>query len=119
MKFTIRNDYTITLFGIQLNSLQHMLIVFAYILFLMIPWPLLSGSYLFIPVGICLFPAILPDLIYYNVYRGKQFYNLLLYPGLFISTFMYTYFFLDNSFFLDVLHYVVYLTFGYVYSKKP
>ncbi|QXP78786.1 MULTISPECIES: hypothetical protein [Winogradskyella] len=118
MKFRIDNDYKVNIFGKQLNSLQHMGILFGYVFFLMIPWPLISNSYLFIPLAIAILPIILPEFIYSEIYSGIKMYRILMYGGYVIATFIYTHFFLDSSFFVSIIHFIVYATFGYIYSKK-
>lgn len=118
MKFKIENDYKVNIFGKQFNSLQHMGILFGYIIFLMIPWPLISGSYLFVPVAIALLPLFIPEFIYSEIYRGKKLYRVLMYGSYVIITLIYTRFFLNSSFFTSILHFIIYATFGYIYSKK-
>lgn len=117
MKFKIEDDYTVNIFGKQFNSIQHMVIIFGYLLFLIVPWPLISGSYFFIPVGIALVPLILPEFIY-EIYKSKKLYKRLMYGSILILTFIYTSFFLDCSFFVSILHFIVYSVFGYISSAK-
>ena len=117
MKFEIENDYKVDILGKEFNSVQYKLLLFGYILFLMIPWPVISHSYFFIPVGICVLPCILPDVIFNELFKSRKLYNILLYSALFLLTFIYTQFVIDSPFFVDVLHYVVYFLFGYIYSR--
>ena len=118
MEFKIVNDYKVKIFGIQINSIQHKLILFGYILFLMIPWPLISLSYLFIPVAIAILPLCLPEFIYFEIYSGKILYKVLMYGGYIVATLIYTRLFLDSSFIATIIHFIVYATFGYINSKK-
>ncbi|WP_440121777.1 hypothetical protein [Tenacibaculum sp. Ill] len=118
MKLKIDNDYKVNIFGKQFNSLQHMGILIGYFFFLMIPWPILSNSYLFIPIAMAILPIILPEFIYHDIYSGVKLYKTLMYGGYFITTFIYTRFFLDSSPFVSIIHLIVYATFGYIYSKK-
>ena len=118
MNFKIDNDYTVTFFGKQFNSLQHAGIIFGYMFFLMIIWPLISSSYFFIPFAVALLPLLLPEFIYSKIYSGKKLYKILMYGGTFITTLIYTQFFLNSSFIVSIIHFIVYATFGYVFSKK-
>lgn len=118
MKFQIDDDYKVNIFGKEFNSLQHIGILFGYVLFLMFFWPLLSGSYLFVPLVVVILPIILPEFIYNEIYSNVRLYNALLYLGVSITTFVYTYFVLECSFFVSLLHFVMYSFFCYLYSKK-
>ena len=118
MSFKIENDYTVKLFGKEFNKMQHIGLIFGYIFFLMFIWPILSGSAFFMPFGVALLPLFLPFFVYGELVKSKRVFNILLYGGLVITTFIYTYFFLDSSFIMMLVHYVVYAGFGYIVSKK-
>ncbi len=118
MKIINDSNDKVKAFGKTFTSLEYSLIIFGFMVFLAIPWPLLSQSYFFIPVGVCLLPCFLPTFVYNEIIESNRIFNLLLYAGLFVTTFVYTFFFLEGSFFMKALHYVVYFTFGYVFSKS-
>ncbi len=118
MSFKIEDDYKVEIFGKEFNSLQHAGILIGYAIFLMIIWPLISSSYFFIPIAVAGLPVILPEFIYNEIYKNVKIYKVLLYSGIVITTFVYTYFIIECSLFISVLHFIVYSFFGYLFSKK-
>lgn len=118
MKIINDSKENVKVFGKTFTSLEYSLIIFGFMGFLAIPWPLLSQSYFFIPVGVCLLPCFLPTFVYNEIIKSNSIFNFLLYAGLFVTTFVYTFFFLEASFFTKALHYLVYFTFGYVFSQS-
>jgi hypothetical protein len=118
MGFKIENNYKVTIFGRQFTSLQHLAILFVYTFFLAIPWPLISSSYFFVPVAVTMVPIVLPEFIYNEIYSGVKLFKILMYGGIFIATFIYTRLFLGTSFFMSIIHFSIYATYGYVYSSR-
>lgn len=102
----------------ELSDIQYTILIFGYLFFLMFIWPIISQSYLFIPFGVCVIPMIFPEFVSDEIIKNITVSRVLVYTGLTITTFLYTYFFLDSSIIVKLLHYVVYYAFGYIYLKK-
>jgi hypothetical protein len=118
MKFTIEDDYEATLFGFKINSVQHGIIIISYVIFLMTLWPLVSSTLFFIPLMICIIGVAPGDFVYNEIIESGTLFKVLAYLGLFITTSIYVYFFSEDHIVVKLIHYVVYFTFAYIYTKK-
>lgn len=118
MKFTFSNDSKVKIFGKAFNSMQYLLLLGGCIFFLMFIWPLLSRSYFIIPFAVAFGPAALAEVFSEEVFENATIYKVITLVGIFLTTTIYVVFFLDNSFFVKLLHYPVYYTFGYIWLQK-
>ncbi|WP_418501742.1 hypothetical protein [Flagellimonas sp.] len=118
MGIQIINDYYVTIFGRRLNSIQHKGILFAYLLFIMFLWPLISSTYLFVPAIVTILPMFVPEFIFTQLWPNIKVYRTLMFLGVFVCTYVYVGLIMDHPWWAVLLHSMVYATFGFVYSKK-
>jgi hypothetical protein len=118
MKIELDDKEKVTILGRQFNSIEYIGVIFGYGIFLALIWPLISQSYLLIPPILALLPLIFAGFIHHEIYNSNKLYNKLTYGGIFVTTFIYTYFFLDFSLFILIIHFLANATFGYIFSKK-
>lgn len=118
MKFIIEDNYIVKIFGLSVNRVQHLVILFCFAFCLLFIWPMIMGTKLFFPFAVCALGILPAEWVYSELIESGILFKILMYLGLIITTTIYTYFFLDDPLFIKLLHYAVYFSFGYIYSKK-
>ncbi|WP_422107963.1 hypothetical protein [Winogradskyella sp.] len=117
MNFKIDDDNYVNLFGIELNTIQHLLVQIVYLFFVSFIWPLFTKGGFFIGFGIIILPLGLSTFVYSELIKSKRLYRSLFYGGLLITTAIFC-FFIETSFMGFLIHYAVYAFFGYIHMKK-
>ena len=117
MSWKIENDHVVDLFGKKLNSVAYGILLLGYFCFLMLPWPILSGSPWFLSAVFPFIPVFIAEWVYNEIISSLRLYRFLIISTMLISTFIFTKWVIDKPFFMDLLHLAAFGLFGYIACK--
>jgi len=118
LSWKIEDDYTVDLFGKKFNSLAHGILTLGYFCFLMLPWPIISGSPWLLTAIFPFIPMFIAEFVYNEIIPSLRLYRFLAIGFMLLSTFIFTKFVIDKPLIVDLLHFGVFMLWYYILYKR-